>query len=160
MYVGKVQPSTKSTTDKKKSSMIFGLFWKGRGANRGSVLSPYCKCDGGRDGGCTHIAAAMYSLEDIVTTRGEKSVTSGLCQCIRNSRVNVEPCEVNDLLNTKDKVVPIVKAKRRPYQIPIATRKGFWFKTMQKNSNRSRNRLVCIKNEFIEHCISNYSTSK
>ena len=45
--------------------------------------------------------------------RGERDK---LCQWIRNSRVNVEPCEMKDLLNTKDKVVPIVKAKRRPYQ--------------------------------------------
>ena len=27
---------------------------------RGSVLSAYCKCEGGRDSGCKHIAAAMY----------------------------------------------------------------------------------------------------
>ena len=29
---------------------------------RGSVLSAYCKCEGGRDGGCKHIAAAMYYI--------------------------------------------------------------------------------------------------
>ena len=79
-------------------------------------MSAYCKCEGGRDGECKYIAAAMYSLEDMVTTRGEESVTSGLCQWIRNSRVNVESCKVKDLVNTKDKVVPLVKAKRRPYQ--------------------------------------------
>ena len=58
----------------------------------------------------------IYAASCIVNTQGEESVTSGLCQWIRNSRVNVESCEVKDLLNTKDKVVPIVKAKRRPYQ--------------------------------------------
>ena len=89
---------------------------EGRGANRGIVLSAYYKCEGGRDGGCKHIAAAMYSLEDWLNTQGEESVTSGLCQWIRNSLVNVKPCEVKDLVNTKDKVVPIVKAKRRPFQ--------------------------------------------
>ena len=36
---------------------------EGRGANRGSVLQARCKCKGGRDGGCMHIAAAMYAVD-------------------------------------------------------------------------------------------------
>ena len=87
-----------------------------RSANRRSVLSAYCKCKGGRDGGCKHIAAAMYSLQDMLKTRGEESVTSGLCQWIRKPLANVDPYEVKDLVITKGKVAPIVKAKRRPYQ--------------------------------------------
>ena len=76
-------------------------------------MSAYCKCQGGRDGGCTHIAAAMYSLEDMLNTRGEErrgeeSVTSGLnCQWIRKPLVNVEPCEVKDLVISKNKFPPL-----------------------------------------------------
>ena len=42
------------------------LLWfilEGRGPNRGSILKAKCMCKGGRDGGCKHIGAAMYSLE-------------------------------------------------------------------------------------------------
>ena len=47
--------------------------------NRGSVLQARCKCKGGLDGGCKHIAAAMYALEDLLDIRGEDSVMSGPC---------------------------------------------------------------------------------
>ena len=30
-------------------------------------------------GGCKHIAAAMYALEDLLNTRGNDSATSGPC---------------------------------------------------------------------------------
>ena len=43
-------------------------------------------------------------------------MTCGACQWIRKPLVNVEPCEVKNLIIAKDKVAPIVKAKRRPYQ--------------------------------------------
>ena len=76
------------------------------------------------NGGPLNRGSTVYAASCIVNTREEESVTSGLCQWIRNSLVNVEPYEVKDLLNTKDKVVPIVKAKRRPYH-EMATRKGF-----------------------------------
>ena len=33
---------------------------EGRGTNQGSLLQARCKFKGGRDGGCKHIAAAMY----------------------------------------------------------------------------------------------------
>ena len=66
-------------------------------------MSAYCKYKGGYK----HIAAAMYSLEDMLNTRGQESVTSGLCQWIRKPLVNVEPCEVKDLVITKDKVAPL-----------------------------------------------------
>ena len=58
-----VPASMKSTTDEKKKCFDLWFIWEGRGANRGSVLSAYCKCKGGRDGECKHIAAAMYSFK-------------------------------------------------------------------------------------------------
>lgn len=36
--------------------------------NRGSTFKVKCVCKSGRDGGCKHIAAAMYSLEEILNT--------------------------------------------------------------------------------------------
>ena len=44
---------------------------EGRSANRGSVLDAFCKCKGGTGGGFKQIAAAMYSLQDMLNTRGE-----------------------------------------------------------------------------------------
>ena len=116
VYVGKVQPSMKSTTDEKEKFYDLWFILEGRGVNRGSVIDAFCKCKGGRDGGCKHIAAAMYSLEDLLNTRGEDSVTSGPCRWVRKPLVNLEPCEVKHLIITKDKVAPAVKAQRRPYQ--------------------------------------------
>ena len=48
----------------------------------GSVLEAFCKFKGGRDGGRNHLAAAMYSLEDLLNRRGDKSVTSGPSQLV------------------------------------------------------------------------------
>ena len=45
---------------------------EGSGANRGSVMDAFCRCKGGRDGGCKHIAAAMYSLEEFLNSDGDK----------------------------------------------------------------------------------------
>ena len=62
VYVGKVQASTKSTTDKKKFYnlwFIFGLT-SGRGANRDSVLSAYCKCEGGTVGVSTSLLQCVH----------------------------------------------------------------------------------------------------
>ena len=58
----------------------------------------------------------MYSLQDMLNTRGEDSVTSGPCGWSRKPLANVEPCEVKHLIITKDKVTPVVKTQRRPYQ--------------------------------------------
>ena len=77
---------------------------EGNGPNRGSVIEAFCKCKGGRDGGCKHIAAAMYSLENLLNTEGKASVTSGPCLWRRKPRSNVEPCEVKDLTISKSKV--------------------------------------------------------
>ena len=116
VYVGRVQPTMKSTTDENKKFYDLWFIFEGRGANRDSVLDAFCKCKGGRDGGCKHIAAAMYSLKDMLNTRGEDSVTSDPCKWVRKPLVNVEPCEVKHLIITKDKVAPVVKAQKRPYQ--------------------------------------------
>ncbi|XP_028414141.1 uncharacterized protein LOC114537204 [Dendronephthya gigantea] len=116
VYVGKVQPSMKSTTDDGKRFYELWFILEGRGPNRGSVIDAFCTCKGGRDGGCKHIAAAMYSLEDLLNTREEDSVTSGPCKWTRKPRVNTEPCPVKELNITKDRIAPAVKAKKRPYQ--------------------------------------------
>ena len=76
VYVAKVKPFMKLKTDKGKEYYDLWFILEGRGTNRGSVLQARCKCKGGRDGGCKHIAAAMYGLEDLLNTRGEESVTS------------------------------------------------------------------------------------
>ncbi len=57
VYVGKVRPVMKTTTDDGKKFYDLYFILKGKGPNRGSVVMA---CKGGRDGGCKHISAAMY----------------------------------------------------------------------------------------------------
>ena len=52
---------------------------------------------GGRDAGCRHIGAPMYSLEALVNTDGKDSVTSGECPRQRRPRSTIKPCEVKDI---------------------------------------------------------------
>ena len=77
LYMGKVRLAMKEKTDDGKKFYDLWFILEGKGANRGSVLKARCVCKGGRDGGCKHIAAAMYSLEALLDSRGEDSVTSG-----------------------------------------------------------------------------------
>ena len=57
----------------------FGLY-----ISRGSIFQARCKCKGGRNGVCKHIAAALYSLEDLLNTRDKGSVTSGPLSGLKN----------------------------------------------------------------------------
>ena len=43
----------------------------------------------------------MYSLEDLLNTRGKDSVTSGLCIWVKKPRANTKSCEVKDLVVKK-----------------------------------------------------------
>jgi len=79
VYVAKVKPFMKLKTDDGKEYYDLWFILEGRGANCSSVLQAQCKCKGGRDGGCKHIAAAMYTLDDLLNTHGKDSVTSGPC---------------------------------------------------------------------------------
>ena len=60
VYVAKVQPSIKSTTDEGKKYCEL-WFIIGRGANRGGVLDAFCKCKEGQDGGCKHCGCDVFS---------------------------------------------------------------------------------------------------
>ena len=112
--VGKVQPTMRAKTDDGKDFYDLWFILEGRGPNRGSVIEAYCKCKGGRDGGCKHIASAMYSLEALLNSRGEESVTSGTCQWKPKTQSNSEPCEIKDVLIEKIKP-PSNKRKKKSY---------------------------------------------
>ena len=87
VYVANERPFMKVNTDEGKEYYDLWFIVEGRGANRGSVLQAKCKCKGGRDGGCKHIAAAMYSPEDFLKTRGKDSVSSGLCIWVKKKNL-------------------------------------------------------------------------
>ena len=91
----------KVKTDEGKEHYDLWFIVKGRGENRGSVLQASCKCDW--DGECKHIAAAMYSLEDLSNIRGKDSVTSGPCIWVKKPRANTKSCWVKDLVIKKIK---------------------------------------------------------
>ena len=113
VYVAKVQPFMKIKTDEGKEHYDLWFILEGRGTNRGSVLQARCKCKGGRDGGCKHIAAAMYALEDLLNSRGKDSVTSGPCIWVKRPRANTQACEVKNLLIKKGKKPSYKKRKRQ-----------------------------------------------
>ena len=62
-----------------------------------AIIDMYCVCVGARDSRCKHIVAAMYSLEDLLKSRGKDSVTSGPCQWNRKPKPDTTSCEVKDL---------------------------------------------------------------
>ena len=66
VYVAKVPPFMKIKTDEGKEHYDLRFILGGRVTNRGSVLQARCKCKGGRDGGCKHIAAAMYFFISVI----------------------------------------------------------------------------------------------
>ena len=103
VFVGKVKPAMKEKTKDNKEFYDLWLILEGVGASRGSVIDAYCVCLGGRDGGCKHIAAAMYSLEDLLNSRSEDSVTSGPCQWNRKPKPDTTSCEVKHLLIVRKK---------------------------------------------------------
>ena len=103
----------KIKTDEGKEYYDLWFILEGRGTNRGSVLQARCKCKGGRDGGCKHIAAAMYALEDLLNTRGKDSVTSGPCIWDKRPRGTTQACEVKDLVIEKGKKPSYKKRKRK-----------------------------------------------
>ena len=120
VYVGKVKPTMKEKTKDGKEFYDLWFVLEGKGSNRGSVLDAYCGCLGVRDGGCKHVAAALYSLDDLLNTKGEDSVTSKACQWIRRPKPDTTPCELKDLPIKKRglKDHEATKRKRnRPYTL-------------------------------------------
>ena len=103
VYVAKVKPFMKLKTDDGKDYYDLWFILEGRGANCGSVLQARYKCKSGRDGGCKHIAAAFYTLEDLLNTRGKDNVRSGPCVWVRRPGPNMQMCEVKDLVIEKGK---------------------------------------------------------
>ncbi|XP_028394460.1 uncharacterized protein LOC114518654 [Dendronephthya gigantea] len=114
VYVGQVQPTMRAKTDGGKDCYSLWFILEGRGANRGSVLDAFCECKGGRDGGCKHIAAAMYSLEELLNQDGKKSVTSGPCLWMPKPQSSSQPCAVDQLEIIKIKP-PAGKKRKRNY---------------------------------------------
>ena len=44
-----------------------------------------------------YVAAALYSLNDLLNTKGEDSITNKPCQWIRRPKPDTTPCELKDL---------------------------------------------------------------
>ena len=123
IYVSKVKPAMKEKTKDAREFYDLWFVLEGKGPNRGSVLGAYCGCLGGRDGGCKHVAAALYSLDNLLNTEGNKSVTSGPCQWVRKPKPDTTPCEVKDLpiykRGLKDRQESLTKEKKkRKYTFP------------------------------------------
>ncbi|XP_028413529.1 uncharacterized protein LOC114536365 [Dendronephthya gigantea] len=114
VYVAKVRPAMKVKTDDGKPCYDLWFILEGHGPNRGSVLKAKCMCKGGRDGGCKHIGAVMYSLEEVLNTRSKDSVTSGSCVWVKKASASTKACEVSDLVIEKPKL-PSYKLRKRDH---------------------------------------------
>ena len=115
LYVGQVQPSMRTKTEDKNDHYGLWFILEGKGPNKGTVIDAFCKCKGGRDGGCKHISAEMYSLEELLNTPGEMSVTSGPCLWVAKPKSSTEPCEVKELDVKKVNRPRATKKKKRKY---------------------------------------------
>jgi hypothetical protein len=104
LYVGKVKPAMKVKTDEGKPFYDLWFILEGKGANRGSVIAARCRCIGGHDGGCKHIAAAMYSLDGLLNTHDKDSVTSMPCVWVKKPTTDSKPCDVKDLPIKKEEL--------------------------------------------------------
>ena len=138
VYVGKVQPSMRSKTDDGKEYYDLWFILEGKGPNKGSVIKAFCKCKGGRDGGCKHLAAAMYSLEAELNRLGKESVTSGPCLWVAKPQSNTEPCDVKDLEVVKIKP-PACKKRKRKYT---------WLQNIDFDPRNTKYRKVQSKEEL------------
>ena len=67
VYIGQVKLAMK---DKTKDEIFYNLWFilGGKGVDCGSVIDTYCLWLGGHDGGCKHIAAALYSLQELLNS--------------------------------------------------------------------------------------------
>ena len=71
---------------------------------------------GACDGGCKHIAAAMYSFDDLVNNSDKESITSGTFLSVKRPKSETKPVEIKDLLIKKWKAPSHDKRKRQhPY---------------------------------------------
>jgi hypothetical protein len=104
----------KTTTDDGKKFYDLYFILEGKGPNRGSVVMAWCMCKGGRDGGCKHISAAMYSLEDLLNTKND-SCTSGPCLWVKRPTSSTQPCEVQKLVIEKGKLPSHKKKEKKSY---------------------------------------------
>ena len=110
-YMYTICTAMKDKTDDGKKFYDVWFILEGQDVNKCSVLKARCICKGGRDGGCKHISAAMYSLEDLLNTRSENSVTGGTCRWLKRSTSSRKHCEVKHLKIAKRN--PSLKRKRK-----------------------------------------------
>ena len=73
------------------------MFYTRRAKQRKYIIEAFCKCKCGRDGGCKHISVALYSLNDLLNSTGDKSVTSGSRKRVRKPQSDTGPCTVKEL---------------------------------------------------------------
>ena len=98
LFVGKVRSSMKTSDNNGKASYDIWYTLEAKGASRGSVLKAKCTCKGGKDGGCKHISAAMYFLDDLLNECCTNSITSGPYQWVKRPIASSKPCEIKKLI--------------------------------------------------------------
>ena len=123
------------------------FIFEGKGASRGNVLKAWCGCKGGRDGGCKHISAAMYSLEYLLNTHSTDSVTSGPCQWVKRPTSFCKPCEVKDLKIGKCSSPPL-KKQTRARSKPTVNRKPVKKRARKPEHTFSENIDMDVRNEI------------
>ena len=140
LFVGKVRPSMKKSDDQGKAFYDVWFILEAKGASRGLVLRAKCACKGGQDGGCKHVSAAMYSLEDLLNTGVQDSATSGPCQWVKRPTASSKPCQIKDLVIEKLNSPPLKKRTKAKDLSPKKKLLGKRSKVIRKNKQTKKKR--------------------
>ncbi|XP_078355836.1 uncharacterized protein LOC144640614 [Oculina patagonica] len=93
-----VKPTEKSKTQDGKKVYNGWIVMK----EDGEVFSGYCNCQGGLDGGCRHLAAALFDIETTVRQNSAETCTTGKCLWNKRSSKNASTVRLKDLQLSKE----------------------------------------------------------
>ena len=99
-----------------------------------------CACEEGQDGSCKHVAAAMYSLEDLLNTCVQDSATSGHCQWVKRPTASSKPYKMKDLVVGKLNSPPLKKCTKTKDLSPKKKLLGKRSKVIRKSKQTKKKR--------------------
>ena len=82
-------------------------------STQGSIVSAYCTCKGGIDGGCRHIAATLFEVMEFRNDSNQVSVTSQSCMWVRRG-----PKKTTNIVLVTDLQTDIQHTHSSAHEIP------------------------------------------
>ena len=96
-------------------SLVHSQWWRYKPRQHSSGMIQVC--EGSRDGGCKHIVAAMYDLEDLLNSQGKDSVTSAPASGLKDWE-QILHCMKLKIWWSKKVKSPPTKRKTETYVLP------------------------------------------